>query len=120
MSKKLLETLVRHNEKEPRQDIMSIPTFELEESDKIVFHFLANTDGGFLRIQVENADEIDKSGVIERPRQIAEFYVINSAFYTIQKTGIYNFPIQNPFAGSGEIGTLKIFKQSATENEPNE
>src|SRR5699024_12701363 len=82
MREKLLETPVRHNEKWPRQDIMSISTFELQEGDKIIFHFLAHTDGGFLRIQVENANKLEKPDVIERPKQIAEFYVINSAFYT--------------------------------------
>src|SRR5699024_2150622 len=104
MRNKLLETPVCHNEKWPRQDIMSIPTFELQEGDKIIFHFLAHTDGGFLRIQVENANKLEKPDVIERPKQIAEFYVINSSFYTIQKAGTYNFPIQNPFVGSDEQG----------------
>ncbi|HLR24505.1 MAG TPA: hypothetical protein VK112_01475 [Fodinibius sp.] len=120
MREKLLETPVRHNEKWPRQDIMSIPTFELQEGDKIIFQFLAHTGDNIWGIQIEDADKMVKGDVIDRPLKIAEFSIVGSAFYRIPETGTYNFPIPNPMTGSEEQGILKIFKEPSTENESTE
>jgi len=114
MKKQIIHTTVGHNERWPRNGIMSVNHLLLSKGDLLFVKWEPIEEKRTINIEFETANSHGQSKTRLFKKEIE-----NEIGFTVSTDGLHNLCIENPKSNEHRIGEIKVFHQSNVKPERN-